>query len=189
MNETIILVNEQDELIGESEKMKVHQQGLLHRAFSVFVLRLNSESKLELLLQQRQIDKYHSGGLWTNTCCSHPKPGEEITAAAQRRLNEEMGLSLPLDFLGKFYYRAEFENGLIEHEWDYVFMGQWKGEKISFNPKEVQGYCWKTLDQITTDLNLDPEKYTFWFEKALDFLVKKKDILIQNLLSTTSFHS
>lgn len=181
MRDKIVLVNRQDEVIGEAEKLKAHQDGLLHRAFSVFIYRLNQETKLEILLQQRQIRKYHSGGLWTNTCCSHPGPGEEIQSGAQRRLFEEMGLTIPLTFLGKFYYQAVFENGMSEHEWDYVFAGEWKGETISFDPEEVQDYRWATLDDILQDLIKNPEIYTCWFEEALNFLVKKKDVILFNL--------
>ncbi len=175
MKEKIVLVNEQDKIIGEAEKLTAHQEGLLHRAFSVFVYRLNSECKLELLLQKRQMSKYHSGGLWTNTCCSHPMPGEPLNEAALRRLQQEMGLSLPfLTLLGKFYYHIQFENGLSEHEWDYVFIGQWQGEMISVNPEEAQDFRWETLEQIVQDLKVYPERYTFWFEQALDFVVKNQ---------------
>lgn len=178
MIDKIVLVNEQDHIIGEAEKLKAHQEGLLHRAFSVFIRRLNQNNQLELLLQQRQIKKYHSGGLWTNTCCSHPAPGEDILLAAERRLFQEMGLTISLSLLGKFCYKASFENGLIEHEWDYVFVGEWKGEDILVNPEEVQDYRWISLKEIFQELAISPNKYTVWFKKALDFIVNNKAIKI-----------
>ena len=117
--EEVILVDEHDREIGSGEKLQIHQEGKLHRAFSVLVFNW----KQELLLQKRKETKYHSGGLWTNTCCSHPRPGELTLEAAQRRLHEEMGLTCPLREVGNFIYRAEFENGLIEHEYDHVLAG------------------------------------------------------------------
>lgn len=181
MTGQVVLVNEQDEIIGKAEKLKAHQEGLLHRAFSVFVCRLNQDGKLELLLQQRQVSKYHSGGLWTNTCCSHPAPGEDMVKGAQRRLLQEMGLAIPLTFLGKFHYQTAFENGLSEHEWDYVFIGEWEGESISYDPEEVQDYRWVSLEKTLQDLMVNPQMYTFWFKGALDFLVKKQGIIMFNL--------
>lgn len=117
--EEVILVNEKDEPIGTMEKLEAHQKGALHRAFSVFLF----NPKGELLLQRRALHKYHSAGLWTNTCCSHPRPGEETSAAAHRRLKEEMGMEADLRFMTSFQYRSEFENGLTEHEFDHVFIG------------------------------------------------------------------
>src|SRR5689334_9028970 len=117
----VILVDEQDNPLGFAEKLTAHQQGLCHRAFSVFVLRKNPE--WEILLQQRAQDKYHSPNLWTNTCCSHPLPGETIQSAAERRLKEECGISLPLTIIGRFHYIAELDNGLTENEVDYVLLG------------------------------------------------------------------
>jgi isopentenyl-diphosphate delta-isomerase len=113
----VILVNDRDEPIGLMEKLEAHQKGLLHRAFSIFIF----NSSGELLLQRRSLHKYHSGGLWTNTCCSHPSPAEDILAAAQRRLNEEMGFTAPLEKIFDFIYKAEFDNGLVEYEFDHVF--------------------------------------------------------------------
>ena len=122
--EQVILVNEQDEQTGVMEKMEAHQKALLHRAFSVFIF----NDKGELLLQQRASDKYHSGGLWTNTCCSHPNPDEETITAAQRRLKEEMGFTTKLSKAFDFIYKSEFSNGLTEHEFDHVFTGYYNGE-------------------------------------------------------------
>src|SRR5687768_14206462 len=129
----VILVNEQDEPVGTMEKLEAHQKGLLHRAFSVFVVNKNGE----MLLQQRAQDKYHSGGLWTNTCCSHPLPGENVLDASHRRLMEEMGFDCPLREIFSFTYRAEFDNGLTEHEFDHVFFGEYDGEVIP-DTAEVQ---------------------------------------------------
>src|SRR6516164_10337979 len=118
MDQEVILVNEQDEPIGTMGKMEAHKKALLHRAFSVFIF----NSKGEMLLQQRARDKYHSGGLWTNACCSHPKPGEEVQLAASRRLNEELGFNTPLTKIFDFIYQSSFENGLTEFEFDHVFI-------------------------------------------------------------------
>jgi isopentenyl-diphosphate Delta-isomerase len=179
MHESVVLVNQEDQVIGEAEKLKAHQEGLLHRAFSIFVFRINEKKQLELLLQQRQSQKYHSANLWTNTCCSHPRPGEAMKTGAERRLMEEMGFQLPLQFLDKFYYQAPFSNGLMEHEWDYIFIGFFKEEKICFNPLEVQSYRWEVLDNIVKDVKNHPEVYTAWFEEALSVVLKNKTFIIQ----------
>ncbi len=157
----VILVDEKDQQHGSIEKMEAHQKGLLHRAFSVFIF----NSKGELLLQQRALDKYHSGGLWTNACCSHPKPGEETFDAANRRLNEEMGFNIPLQKIFDFVYKAEFENGLKEYEFDHVFVGEYNG-KIRFNNEEVMDHSYKDMEWIRQSLRLNPEKYTAWFHLA-----------------------
>ena len=133
----------------------------MHRAFSVFIF----NSKGELLLQQRALDKYHSGGLWTNACCSHPEPGEETLNAAQRRLNEEMGFNIPLQKIFDFVYKAEFENGLKEFEFDHVFVGEYNG-KINFNNEEVMDHRYKDMEWIRQSLKSEPEKYTAWFHLA-----------------------
>ena len=123
----VILVDVNDRQIGIMEKMKAHQQGSLHRAFSVFIF----NKKGEMLLQQRALNKYHSGGLWTNACCSHPLPGEETIAAAKRRLQEELGFEIPVEKVFDFVYKADFDNGLTEHEFDHVYVGEFEG-KIDF---------------------------------------------------------
>src|SRR5688572_19216713 len=120
------------------EKMEAHEKGLLHRAFSVFIF----NDKGEMLLQQRALNKYHSGGLWTNACCSHPRPGEDTLQAAKRRLQEEMGIETPLTLKTSFTYKTAFENGLTEHEFDHIFTGTFNGEP-NINSTEVNSYCWK----------------------------------------------
>ncbi len=156
--EEVILVNERDEPRGTMEKLEAHEKGELHRAFSVFIF----NSKGELLLQQRALHKYHSGGLWTNTCCSHPRPGEETLAAAKRRLAEEMGLSATLEFKTAFVYKSEFENGLTEHEFDHVFTGSTDSSPI-INPEEVAAYRWLSINEIKNQIAVNPGDYTTWF--------------------------
>jgi isopentenyl-diphosphate Delta-isomerase len=157
----VILVNEQDEPIGTMEKLAAHEKGLLHRAFSIFIF----NNKGELLLQQRAMNKYHSGGLWTNTCCSHPMPGEETIVAAQRRLKEEMGFTTSVEKIFEFVYKAEFSNGLTEYEFDHVFAGEYEGD-IAFNKEEVMDYCYKTLPEIRQSLQDHPGNYSKWFVLA-----------------------
>lgn len=155
--EFVILVNEKDEALGQMEKMDAHQKGLLHRAFSVFIF----NSKGEMLLQRRALNKYHSGGLWSNACCSHPYPGEETEAGAIRRLREELGFSTPVNKAFDFTYRAEFGNGLTEHEFDHVFIGEYNGV-IHPNPDEVCDYCYKHLEDVRYSMQVHPEKFTAW---------------------------
>ena len=157
----VILVNESDETIGVMDKMEAHRKGELHRAFSVFIF----NSKGEMLLQQRAMNKYHSGGLWTNACCSHPGPGEETKEAANRRLKEEMGFETDLKKIFDFVYRSEFENGLIEHEFDHIFVGEFERD-IVMNREEVKDFCYKKLDEIRDSLAMQPQKYTAWFQLA-----------------------
>ena len=155
----IVLVNEKDEPLGTMEKMEVHQKGLLHRAFSVFVF----DSKGRMLLQQRAAGKYHGAYLWTNACCSHPFPGEAIEAAASRRLKEELGFTTPLDKIFSFTYYAPVENNLIEHEYDHVFAGEYEGE-ISADETEVAGYYYEEMTAIKTAIQSQPAKFTSWFK-------------------------
>jgi isopentenyl-diphosphate delta-isomerase len=157
----VILVDERDEPVGTMEKMEVHQKALLHRAFSVFVF----NNKGEVLLHKRALKKYHSSGLWTNACCSHPKPGEETLAAAENRLHEEMGISVRLNKIFDFTYKVAFENGLTEYEFDHVFVGRYEGEVFP-NADEVSDYCYKSIDEIKTSLQTHPQKYTEWFKIA-----------------------
>lgn len=161
--EKVILVNEKDEAIGEIEKLEAHQKGLLHRAFSVFIF----NSKNELLLQRRALDKYHSPGLWTNTCCSHPRPGESILEAANRRLNEEMGIATKLEHKGSFIYKADFDNGLTEHELDHIVIGFFS-ENPKINPEEVDSFKWLDLESVKTDLEQNPHNYTVWFREIIN---------------------
>jgi isopentenyl-diphosphate delta-isomerase len=159
----ITLVNEHDVIVGYEEKWKVHHEGLLHRAFSVLLFDRNGR----LLLQRRALEKYHSGGLWTNTCCGHPNEGETIEAAAHRRLGEEMGFDCPFEFRYKFQYKASFDNGLTEHEIDYIFVGTYEGE-VQPNPAEVMEYRWVSYAEVYDDYRRNPEAYTYWFGLILD---------------------
>lgn len=162
-NEYVILVDEQDNDIGVMEKMQAHQEGLLHRAFSVFIF----NDKEELLLQQRAISKYHSGGLWTNTCCSHPRPNETIKDAANRRLFEEMGMSCDLKIKTNFIYKTPFENGLTEHELDYVLIGT-TNQNPHINKEEVESFKWMSIIDLKKDIANNPNQYTSWFKIALE---------------------
>ncbi|MES2628177.1 MAG: isopentenyl-diphosphate Delta-isomerase [Bacteroidota bacterium] len=157
MEEQVILVDDRDHAIGLAGKMEAHLEGLLHRAFSVFVF----NSKQELLLQKRAAGKYHSAGLWTNTCCSHPRAGEETKAAAHRRLLEEMGLRCELKEVFSFTYKAVLENELIEHEFDHVFIGT-SDEFPVLNTDEAEEYGYVSIDELSEALRLTPEKYTSW---------------------------
>ena len=154
----IILVNEKDEQVGVMEKMEVHQKGLLHRAFSVFIF----DSKGKMLLQQRSAQKYHGAHLWTNACCSHPFPNEKIEEAAQRRLKEELGFTTSLQKIFSFTYQANVENNLIEHEYDHVFAGEYEGE-ITVNKYEVEDYSYQDMKEIKWAIENQPAKFTTWF--------------------------
>ena len=158
MLEEVVLVNEKDEPVGTMEKMAAHEQAILHRAFSVFVFNNNGD----VLMQQRAFSKYHSGGLWTNTCCSHPRPGEEVLAAATRRLQEEMGFTTSLTKAFDFTYKADFENGLTEHEFDHVFVGFYDGKIIS-NFDEVESYAYRSMEKIESSFTEYADFYTEWF--------------------------
>lgn len=161
MTDSVVLVNEFDEEIGTMEKMEAHRKALLHRAFSVFIFNAGGE----MLLQRRALTKYHSGGLWTNACCSHPRPGEAVGAAATRRLREELGFVTELEPAFSFTYKAPFDNGLTEYEFDHVLTGRYEGA-IRPDPDEVCDYCFKSMDEIRSDLVSHPHKYTEWFRIA-----------------------
>jgi isopentenyl-diphosphate delta-isomerase len=165
--QVVILVNEQDEQVGIMEKMKAHQKGLLHRAFSIFIF----DSKGKMLLQQRALDKYHGGHLWTNACCSHPVPGETLENAAQRRLKEELGFITPLNKIFTFTYHAPVENDLIEYEFDHVFAGEYEGE-INADPNEVADCSYEDLKEIKWAIQNKPEKFTSWFKIAFPKIEK-----------------
>jgi isopentenyl-diphosphate delta-isomerase len=167
LQEEVILVDERDEPIGSMEKMEAHRKALLHRAFSVFIF----NSKGEMLLQERAAQKYHSAGLWTNACCSHPRPGEDTHEAAIRRLYEELGFQTRLEKIFDFTYRAEFGNGLTEFEFDHVLVGVHDGV-ICPNKEEVGDYCFKSTEAIGADLDSEPEKYTAWFQLAFPLVEK-----------------
>ncbi len=157
----VILVNEYDVKQGVMDKMEAHQKGLLHRAFSVFVVNPYGE----IMLQRRALTKYHSPGLWTNTCCSHQRAGEETRDAAHRRMKEEMGIDCPMSAAFEFTYRAEFDNGLVEHEYDHVLIGEYNGVAIP-NPEEVEEWAFVSISEIEEGINKHPEKYTEWFKIA-----------------------
>jgi isopentenyl-diphosphate delta-isomerase len=161
MKEQVILVNNKDEETGIMEKMEAHQKGVLHRAFSVFIF----DKQGKMLLQQRAQGKYHGALLWTNACCSHPMPGESIEQAAARRLKEEMGFNTPLKKIFSFIYHAEVENGLIEHEYDHVFAGEYEGP-IDPHHDEVAGYKYETMESLKEAIQLYPASFTSWFKIA-----------------------
>lgn len=165
--EMLVLVDEQDQTIGVEEKQLTHEKGLLHRAFSVFIF-YEGGVEPELLLQQRQQDKYHCAGLWTNTCCSHPRPIEDIVAAGERRLFEEMGLRIPLTRVGGFHYTAKLDNGLTENEMDHVLIGFTKEKAVNFNRSEVQAIAWMPISELLQDMTQHPAQYTPWFMPALE---------------------
>ncbi|NVK08540.1 MAG: isopentenyl-diphosphate Delta-isomerase [Tenacibaculum sp.] len=159
MKEQVILVDQQDNPIGLMEKIEAHEKALLHRAFSVFVF----NDKNELMLQQRAAEKYHSPLLWTNTCCSHQRDGESNIEAGKRRLQEEMGFSCELEEVFSFIYKAPFDNGLTEHEYDHVMIGRFNDKPI-VNPEEVASYKWMPLEEVKNDIENHPEEYTAWFK-------------------------
>lgn len=157
--ELVILVDEQDNEIGVMPKMEAHEKAVLHRAFSVFVL--NDQN--EVMLQQRALHKYHSPGLWTNTCCSHQRQGETNIEAGTRRLQEEMGFVVPLKETVSFIYKAPFDNGLTEHELDHVMLG-YSNEDPVINPDEVASWKWMPIAGVKKDIEIHPEIYTAWFK-------------------------
>ncbi|MCE3259067.1 MAG: isopentenyl-diphosphate delta-isomerase, partial [Bacteroidetes bacterium] len=153
----VILVDPDDTPIGTEEKLRAHQTGQLHRAISVFIF--NSEKKM--LLQQRAHGKYHSGGLWTNACCSHPRPGEDTKDAAVRRLKEEMGISLDeLHYAFHFTYKAQLDNDLTEHEFDHVFIGR-SDARPELNQEEVVDWNYFSIEEVENNLRKHPEQFTF----------------------------
>ena len=163
MNE-IILVDEKDNVLGTMEKLEAHRLGLLHRAFSIFIF----NSKNELLLQQRADEKYHSGGLWTNTCCSHPQPGDDLIYSAIKRLKNEMGIEVDsLELKSHFIYRAEFPNALVEHELDYIIFGYSDLDPV-LNPEEAKAFQWISLDELKKQIHLHPNNFTFWLKEILE---------------------
>jgi len=166
--EYVVLVDESDQEIGQMEKIEAHQKGLLHRAFSVFIF----NSKGEMLLQQRAKSKYHSPELWTNTCCSHPRINENLEAAANRRLEEEMGMSADLKYGFNFIYKVKFDNNMFEHELDHVFFGR-SDECPKVNSEEVQDYRYTHPDKIAQEIANNPEQFTEWFKICFKTVVEK----------------
>lgn len=158
----VVLVDKNNQPIGVAEKLEAHQKGLLHRGFSVFIFNKAGE----LLIQRRNPAKYHSGGLWSNTVCSHPSPSESLRDAVHRRLKEEMGFDCKFKEIGCFQYRVEFDNGLIENEWDYVLTGQYDGE-VKPNPEEVSEYKWIEMAELEEDIAKNSDKYTYWLNEIL----------------------
>ena len=163
MEELVILVDEKNNQIGLMPKMEAHEKAVLHRAFSVFVF----NEKGELMLQQRAASKYHSPLLWTNTCCSHQREGESNIEAGRRRLQEEMGFSTDLKEVFSFIYKAPFDNGLTEHEFDLVMIGSFEGEP-NINQEEVASYKWMDLKAVKKDIENNPADYTSWFKIIFD---------------------
>ncbi len=159
MEENVILVDERDNKLGLMEKMEAHEKGLLHRAFSVFVV----NSSGELMMQQRALHKYHSGGLWTNTCCSHPRDGETTEEAAHRRLQEEMGFDCEIRKMFHFIYKAELDLGMTEHELDHLYIGFYNGIP-QLNKEEAADWKWMSIEEVEADLVERPQNYTEWFK-------------------------
>lgn len=163
MQEMLILVNEQDEPMGFMEKMRVHQEGLLHRAFSGFIFNAQGE----LLLQQRSLGKYHNPGIWSNTVCSHPHPAEDILTAVQRRIREEFGFNSEFTEVGKFIYRQQFDNGLIEYELDHLCVATYQGQTIQPAATEIADYTWMSRPQLTQAITKAPNQYSIWLQQIL----------------------
>lgn len=170
----VILVNSKDEELGILDKMEAHYEGILHRAFSVLVY----NSKGEMLIQKRAADKYHSGGLWTNACCSHQQPGESSEAAAKRRLKEEIGLEANPEFLYKFIYKAELDNDLIEFEYDHVLTCTTDAKPV-LNPAEVEDFKYVDVKTLMADIKANPEQYTFWFKQIMENLESKMALSVE----------
>lgn len=166
--EEVILVNEADVAVGTMEKIEAHQRALLHRAFSIFIF----DSGGRMLLQRRADGKYHSPGLWTNACCSHPRPGEDTEAAAIRRLREELGFTTSLTRLFSFTYRSEYDNGLTEFEFDHVFVGRYDAA-IHADPAEVSDHRYRSLDEIRAELLAQPGQFTTWFHLAFPMVSER----------------
>ena len=164
----VILVDENDQEIGQMDKLESHEKGALHRAISVLIF----NSKGEWLIQQRAMGKYHSAGLWTNTCCSHPAPGEDSKAAAQRRLQEEMGMAVDLNYSFNFMYQAVFDNGLTENELDHVYVG-YSDDLPTLNEEEAMDYRYVDLEYLQQSIQLNPEKYTAWFKLMIPKVTEK----------------
>lgn len=168
MSSRVVLVDDDDHTLGTSEKLRAHMEGLLHRAISVFVF----DDADRLLLQKRSRHKYHSGGLWSNTCCSHPHPGEDPVTAAHRRLDEEMGISCDLSPAFCFTYRATVGAGLTEHEYDHIFIARTKNPSVHPDPNEVAEWTWIAPSALKQDVSARPEQYTVWFRQLLERVLR-----------------
>ena len=165
----VVLVDERDNVLGSLPKLQAHREGRLHRAISVFVF----NSRGEMLLQRRASGKYHSGGLWTNACCSHPRPGEKPHQAAIRRLQEEMGVECALEYAFSFLYRAELDGGLTEHELDHVFVGEIDETPVP-DPDEVSEWRWLSMEDVRAELEANPDSFTAWFPLAFNELSARR---------------
>jgi isopentenyl-diphosphate delta-isomerase len=174
--EKVVLVNEQDDAIGIEDKIRAHLLGALHRAFSVFIV--NAEG--QLLVQKRALTKYHSRGLWTNTCCGHPRPDEAVEKAARRRLKEEMGFDSELSELFNFIYSASLEDGLIENEYDHVLVGSFDGVPKP-DPAEIAEWRWVDMATLSVDIKEHPERYTYWFRICFDRFLHAVSLVRSNL--------
>lgn len=166
--EEVILVDELDNEVGTMEKIEAHEKALLHRAFSIFVF----NDAGQMMLQRRALGKYHSPGLWTNACCSHPRPGESLAEATSRRIVEEMGFSCKMERVFSFIYKAPFDHGLTEHELDHVFIGR-HNDAPEINPEEVAEWKWMEIPGLLADLKANPDNYTVWFRIAMEQIVKQ----------------
>lgn len=171
MADNVILVTTDDKVIGECDKMSAHVKGLLHRAFSIFIFNSNGE----LLIQRRAFSKYHSGGLWSNSCCSHPRVNEDLLTAAHRRLKEELGFDCELKKKHSFYYKAQLDNKLFEHEFDHILVGKYDG-KLNINRDEVDSFRWITIQDLLLELREKPEIFTFWFKEIIKI---NKELFLQ----------
>jgi len=175
-DERVVLVNEHDEAIGIGDKTRAHLLGVLHRAFSVFVINAAGQ----LLMQKRALTKYHSRGLWSNTCCGHPRPEETIAEASHRRLREEMGFDSELSEVFDFVYRANLEDGFIENEYDHVLVGSFEGVPQP-DPSEVAEWKWLDMATLTVDLTNHPESFTYWFRISFDRFIQTVTPIRSNL--------
>ena len=167
----VILVDKEDNAIGEMEKLEAHEKGLLHRAFSILIF----NDKGEILLQKRAKSKYHSGGLWTNACCSHPEPHKNMIDTVQKRLAHEMGIKAHPTFLFKFIYKADLDNDLTEYEYDHVFTAVCNDEPI-LNLEEAEDWKFVDMESLKADIELKPELYTVWFRIIIDKLEHHLDV-------------
>lgn len=161
MKDYVVIVDENDCALGQMEKMEAHEKAVLHRAFSIFLF----DESGRMLIQQRAWDKYHSAGLWTNACCSHPRPGEATLQAAERRLREELGIQTELEAVFTYLYKASMENGLTEHEYDHIFVGQYAGD-FALNAEEVAQVTYVDMNTLAQEIASKPDTFTVWF-KAL----------------------
>jgi isopentenyl-diphosphate Delta-isomerase len=161
VTDQVVVVSRRDRRMGVVDKLAAHRLGVLHRALSIFVF----DESGRLMLQRRAVGKYHSAGQWSNTCCTHPRPGEPVVTAAHRRLREEMGFDCPLRRLGSFVYRARLDNGMLEHELDHLFVGRFEGTPAP-NPGEVMDWRWVTVDGLAAEMGDRPGDFTPWFALA-----------------------